>query len=331
MNNRQFRLAARPVGLPKRSDWNVTEEPVPEPRDGQVLVRIQFVSLDPAMRGWMNEGKSYVPPVEIGAVMRAGTAGTVVSSKHPDFAAGDAVAGMLGVQQYAVSDARGLRKVDGKAAPLSTYVGGLGVTGLSAYFGLFDVGQPKPGDTVLISGAAGAVGSVAGQLAKIHGCRAVGIAGGPEKCAFVRELGFDGAIDYKSEKLQAGLSRECPNGVDVYFDNVGGETLDAALTRINLGARVVICGAISGYNATEKPKGPSNYLSLLVNRARMQGFIVFDYAKRYAEGYEALTRYYAEGRLKLRETVALGFDTFPEALLKLFKGENVGKLLLKIF
>lgn len=328
--NKQFRLAARPVGVPKASDWKLTEEPEPTPADGEVLVKAELISLDPAMRGWMSDARSYIPPVELGAVMRAGAAGHVVASKNAAFAVGDAVEGALGVQQFAVSNGRGLRKVDTKLAPLSAYLGGLGMTGLSAYFGLFDVGQPKPGETVLISGGAGAVGSTAGQLAKAHGCRVIGIAGGPEKCAFLRELGFDGTIDYKSEKLHEGLKRECPKGLDVFFDNVGGDTLDAALTRINLHARVIICGAISGYNATEKPKGPSNYLSLLVNRARMQGFIVFDYAKRYAEAYEALSKHYAEGRLKLRETVVEGFETFPDSLLKLFKGENTGKLVLKI-
>jgi NADPH-dependent curcumin reductase CurA len=330
MTNKQFRLAARPVGVPKASDWKLTEEPLPAPADGEVLVKIEYISLDPAMRGWMNEGKSYVPPVELGAVMRASAAGHVLESRHQGFAKGDAVEGILGVQQYAASNARGLRKVDTKLAPLSAWLGGLGISGLSAFFGLFEVGQPKPGETVLVSGAAGAVGSVVGQLAKIHGCRAVGIAGGAEKCAFIRELGFDGAIDYKAEKLSDGLRRECPKGVDVYFDNVGGETLDAALTRITLHARVVICGAISGYNATEKPKGPSNYLSLLVNRARMQGFIVFDYLPSYPQTYDALAKHYAEGRLKLRETVVEGFETFPETLLKLFKGENIGKLVLKV-
>jgi len=330
MTNKQFRLAARPVGVPKASDWKLTEEAIPTPGEGEVLVKAEYISLDPAMRGWMNEGKSYVPPVELGAVMRAAAAGQVIASKRSDFAEGDLVEGILGVQQYAISSGRGLRKVEPKLAPLPAYLGGLGTSGLSAWFGLFEVGQPKPGDTVLVSGAAGSVGSVVGQLAKIHGCRAIGIAGGTEKCAFVRELGFDGAIDYKAEKLSDGLRRECPKGVDVYFDNVGGDTLDAALTRINLHARVVICGAISGYNATEKPKGPSNYLSLLVNRARMQGFIVFDYAKKYPETYAALAKHYAAGELKLHETVVEGFETFPEALLKLFKGENIGKLVLKV-
>jgi NADPH-dependent curcumin reductase CurA len=328
--NKQFRLAARPVGMPKASDWKLTEEPVPTPADGEVLVQTEYISLDPAMRGWMNDAKSYVPPVELNAVMRAAAAGKVTASKHPGFAVGDTVEGILGVQQHAISNGRGLRKVDTRLAPLSAYLGGLGMSGLSAHFGLFEVGQPKPGETVLVSGAAGAVGSIAGQLAKAHGCRVIGIAGGAEKCAWLREIGFDGTIDYKSEKLSDGFRRELPKGIDVYFDNVGGDTLDAALTRINLHARVIICGAISGYNATEKPKGPSNYLSLLINRARMQGFIVFDYIKKYNETYEALNKHYADGKLKLRETVVEGFDTFPDSLLKLFKGENTGKLILKV-
>jgi len=329
--NRQFRLAARPVGLPKGSDWNLVEEPAREPAEGEFLVRIEYVSLDPAMRGWMNEGKSYVPPVGIGEVMRAYSAGEVVVSNNPKFPVGSRVAGVFGVQQYAISDGKGARVVDTALAPLPTYLSVLGMTGMTAYFGLFDVGAAKEGDTVVVSGAAGAVGMVVGQLAKIRGCRVVGIAGGAEKCRYlVDELGFDAAIDYKHEDVRAMLRRHCPKGIDVYFDNVGGEILDIALAQLAMHARVVICGAISQYNATEGVKGPANYLSLLVNRARMQGMVVFDYAARYGEAAREMGAWLAQGRLKSREDIVEGFDTFPDALLKLFRGENTGKLLLKI-
>ncbi|RZA20971.1 MAG: NADP-dependent oxidoreductase [Lysobacteraceae bacterium] len=329
--NRQFRLAARPVGLPKGSDWTLVEDPVREPADGEFMIRIEYISLDPAMRGWMNEGKSYVPPVAIGEVMRAYSAGEVVVSNNPKFPVGSRVAGVFGVQQYAISDGKGARLVDTALAPLPTYLSVLGMTGMTAYFGLLDVGAAKEGDTVVVSGAAGAVGTVVGQLAKIKGCRVVGIAGGADKCRYlVDELGFDAAIDYKHEDARARLREHCPKGIDVYFDNVGGEILDIALGQLALHARVVICGAISQYNATEGVKGPANYLSLLVNRARMQGMVVFDYAARYGEAAKDMATWLAQGRLKSREDIVAGFDTFPDALLKLFRGENTGKLLLKI-
>jgi NADPH-dependent curcumin reductase len=329
--NHQFRLAARPVGLPKRSDWNYAEEPVRDLANGEVLVKVLYVSLDPAMRGWMNDGKSYIRPVAIGEVMRAGGAGRVVDSKNSKFSVGDYVYGTTGVQEYCLSDGASLNKIDPKLAPLPVYVGALGATGLTAYFGLLDVGQPKPGDTVVVSGAAGATGSVVGQIAKIKGCRVVGIAGGPAKCQYlVKELGFDAAIDYKSENLPKALHERCPKGIDVYFDNVGGDTLDAVLAQINLGARIALCGAISQYNNTTPIKGPSNYLSLLVNRATMRGFIVFDYANRYSEAGRDLAGWLAAGKLKSREDIVEGLQSFPEALLKLFKGENNGKLMIKV-
>jgi len=319
------------VGLPKRSDWSFTQEPVPQAPDGKFVVRISHLSLDPAMRGWMNEGKSYIPPVEIGAVMRAGGAGRVVASKHPGFKEGDEVAGNFGVQQYAVSDGKGVSKVDTKFAPLERYLGALGMPGMTAYFGLLDIGKPKAGETVVVSGAAGAVGSVVGQIAKIKGCRVVGIAGGADKCAYLRELGFDAAIDYKAGDVKAGLKDHCPDGIHVYFDNVGGEILDAALARIALRARIIICGAISQYNNTTPVKGPSNYLSLLVNRASMTGMVVFDYADRYGEAAKEMAGWIAAGKLHAKEDVVKGsIDTFPETLLKLFKGENFGKLVLAI-
>jgi NADPH-dependent curcumin reductase len=321
----------RPIGLPKSVDFSITEEAIPSPGEGQVLVKILYISLDPAMRGWMSDARSYMPPVALGSVMRAGTVGRVVASKSAALSEGDFVVGHLGVQEFAVANADQLQRVDSKLAPLSTYLGGLGMTGLSAYFGLFEVGLPKAGDTVLVSGAAGAVGAVVGQLAKIHGCTVVGIAGGPDKCAYLRSIGFDAAIDYKSENLAEALKTHGPNGIDVFFDNVGGATLDAGLARLRLHARVVICGAISVYNATAPAPGPANYLSLLVNRARLEGFIVFDYIEKYGTALAELTRLYTEGRLKLREHVVQGsVADFAETLLLLFRGENSGKLVLKI-
>src|SRR5579884_1402976 len=329
--NHAFRLAARPVGLPKRSDWNYTEETVHDPGPGQLLVKTLYISLDPAMRGWMNEGKSYIEPVKIGDVMRAGGIGRVIASQNPGFNVGDHVVGMFGIQEYALSDGKGVTKIDSNLAPLPVYLSALGMTGLTAYFGLLEVGKPVAGDTVVVSGAAGATGSMVGQIAKIKGCRAVGIAGGPEKCSYVvNELGFDACIDYKSEKVLEALRHHCPKGINVYFDNVGGEILDAALAQLARGARVVICGAISQYCSTTGIKGPSNYLSLLVNSARMEGFVVFNYASRYAEGIRDLATWRAMGKLKSKEDIVEGFQDFPETLLKLFSGENFGKLMIKV-
>jgi len=327
--NHQFRLARRPVGMVKRSDFDYTATPVSQPGEGEVLVKNLYISLDPAMRGWMNEGKSYVPPVGIGEVMRAGAVGKVIASNDANFAVGDHVVGILGVQEYAVSKGKGLTKVDPRLAPLPVYLGTLGMPGMTAYFGLLEVGKPKPGDTVVVSGAAGAVGQVVGQIAKIKGCRAIGIAGGADKCEYVRSLGFDAAIDYKNEDVKAALKQHCPKGVDVYFDNVGGEILDIVLTQLAMHARIVICGAISQYNEA-KMKGPSNYMSLLVFRASMTGMVVFDYASRYAEAAREMAGWMAAGQLKTREDIAEGLETFPETLLKLFKGENTGKLVLKV-
>ena len=330
-SNRQFRLAARPVGLPDRSAWQLTEEPVPSPGPGEVLVKVLYLSLDPAMRGWMNEGKSYIPPVGIGEVMRAGGVGVVVASGHPELVAGDHVTGTLGVQEHALLARAALHKVDPARAPLPVYLSALGLPGFTAYFGLLDVGKPEAGQTVVVSGAAGAVGSLVGQIAKIKGCRAVGVAGGPAKCAYlVDELGFDAAIDYKAEPVKAGLRKHCPKGIDVYFDNVGGDILDAALTQLALHARIVISGAISQYNNTTPVKGPANYLSLLVNRASMTGMVIFDYAARYGEAARAMAGWIGAGKLKSKEDIVSGFETFPERLLMLFKGENLGKLVLKV-
>jgi NADPH-dependent curcumin reductase CurA len=329
--NHQCCLAARPVGLPKPTDWHYTEEPVPEPGDGEVLVKVQLISLDPAMRGWMNDVRSYIPPVGVGEVMRALAAGEVISSNDPTLVPGDLVTGLLGVQRYAVAPAGALLKVDTTLAPLPVYLSTLGMTGMTAYFGLLDVGKPVAGETVVVSGAAGAVGGVVGQLAKLKDCRAVGIAGGAEKCRYLtEELGFDAAIDYKSEDVAAGLREHCPKGIDIYFDNVGGEILDAALARLARNARVVICGAISQYNATEPVAGPSNYLSLLINHASMTGFVISDYYSRYTEGLREMAGWYAAGKLSSREDIATGLENFHDTLLRLFSGENTGKLVLEV-
>jgi NADPH-dependent curcumin reductase CurA len=330
--NHQVRLAARPQGLPKATDWDHTEEPVSEPGDGEVLIKVRYLSLDPAMRGWMNDARSYLPPVGIGEVMRGGGVGEVVASQHPNVQVGEFVAGITGIQEYAVLSGDAVVKVDPAMAPLPVYLGSLGMPGLTAYFGLLEIGRLKEGETVVVSGAAGAVGSVVGQIAKLKGCRAVGIAGGPEKCAHVvDELGFDAAIDYKSENVSKALRAHCPDGIDVYFDNVGGEILDAALAQLRRHARVVICGAISQYNATEGMRGPSNYMSLLVNRATMTGFLVFDFADRHAEAAQEMAGWVAAGKLKTFEDIADGgVANFPDTLLRLFHGENTGKLVLEV-
>ncbi len=331
--NHQVRLAARPSGLPQPSDWDMVEEPLATPGAGELAVAISHVSLDPAMRGWMNAGASYIDPVEIGDVMRAGAVGRVIASEHPGFAVGEHVYSDFGVQEYALSDGRGVIKVDPSLAPLPTYLGTLGMTGMTAYFGLFDVAEMREGETVVVSGAAGAVGSAAGQMAKIRGAgRVIGIAGGEEKCRWlVEELGFDAAIDYKSQDVRRALREAAPDGVDVYFDNVGGEILDAVLTRLARGARIVICGAVSQYNSTEGVRGPSNYLSLLVARASMIGMVVFDYAPRFGEAAAEIAGWMREGRLISREHIVDGgVSAFPDTLLKLFTGENVGKLVLRV-
>jgi NADPH-dependent curcumin reductase CurA len=315
----------------KRSDFEFVTTPAGEPGPGEALVKVLYLSLDPAMRGWMNAGKSYVPPVGIGEVMRAGGIGSVVASNDPSLAVGDTVVGMTGVQDYAVAKAKELTKVDPRLAPLPRFLGALGMPGLTAYFGLLDIGQPKEGETVVVSAAAGAVGAVAGQIARIKGCRAVGIAGGPDKCRYiVDELGFDAAIDYKNEDVRAGLARHCPKGIDIYFDNVGGDILDIVLSILAYRARVIICGAVSQYNNLESIEGPRNYMSLLINHARMEGFVVFYYAARYPEGMKALAGWTLAGKLKAREHIVEGLETFPDTLQKLFRGENFGKLVIKV-
>ena len=331
--NRQWRLASRPTGMVEDGNFQWVEEPIPGlDADGQVLVRNLYVSLDPTQRGWMARD-SYLPAVRIGEVMRSFAVGEIAESRHPDFARGDVVRGMFGWQDYAVVDARkpgAVSKVP-PGVPIPLVMSALGMTGLTAYFGLLDVGRPKEGETVVVSGAAGATGSVVGQIAKIKGCRAIGIAGGAEKCAWVvREAGFDACIDYKSEDVKARLGELCPKGIDVYFDNVGGEILDAALARLAFKGRVVLCGAISQYNATEAPVGPKNYLSLLVQRGRMEGFIIIDYLPRAGEAVKDLSAWVTSGKLKDRVDVQEGLENAPKALRRLFLGENVGKQLVKV-
>ncbi|WP_201535000.1 NADP-dependent oxidoreductase [Psychrobacter immobilis] len=329
--NKQWRLKQRPVGEPSAETWDYTESELPTISDGELLIKIEYISMDPAMRGWLNDAKSYIAPVKIGDVMRAGTVGEVIESKHETFAVGDYVAGHNGVQSYAVSDGTGLYKVDPNLAPLSYYLGVLGMPGMTGYFGLLKTGEPKAGETVVVSGAAGAVGGLVGQIAKIKGCRVVGIAGGSEKCKFlVDELGFDAAIDYKNENVKKALKETCPKGVDVYFDNVGGDILNDVLTQINLHARIVICGAISQYNTTTEVKGPSNYLSLLVNRARMEGIVVFDNIKEYPTAMKDIAGWIESGDMTVKDHIVEGIETFPDTLMMLFKGENFGKLVLKV-
>jgi NADPH-dependent curcumin reductase CurA len=338
-SNTRVLLASRPQGLPQPENLTIETVEVPPLAAGQVLVKIELISLDPAMRGWMNEGKSYAPPIGIGEVFRALAAGQVVASQHSGFAAGDYVTGVLGAQQYVVREGDAaqdpanpayLRKVDTSLAPLETYLATLGMPGMTAYFGLLDTGQPQPGNTVVVSGAAGAVGSVVGQIAKLKGCRVVGIAGDQAKVDYcVNELGFDACINYKTEDVAAALRAACPQGIDVYFDNVGGEILDTVLLQINLKARIVICGAISQYNNTAPAKGPANYMMLLVNRARMEGILVGDNAARFGDAAREMAGWLREGKLTSPKVqVEHGIENFLPTLNKLFSGENFGKLVL---
>ena len=332
--NTQLRLAARPTGLPTPDDWTIVEEAVPAPSDGHLLVEVQYLSIDPGMRGWMNAGSTYMDGVALGEVMRGFGIARVVESRHPDFATGDAVSGSFGVQRYALSDGVAVTEVDTSLAPAAAYLGVLGLSGLTAYFGLLEIGRLTPGETVLISGAAGSVGSVVGQIAKIHGCNVIGIAGGEGKCRWlVEEVGFDAAVDYKSEDLHTRLNQLIPHGADIFFDNVGGEVLDAGVSRLARGARVVLCGAISQYNAVPgtTPAGITNYEQLLIRRASMTGFIIFDYADRFGEGVAQLATWLRQGKLRSYETlVDGGVADFPETFLQLFRGGNAGKLILAL-
>lgn len=333
--NRQVRLASRPHGTPVPENWLYTEESLPDLQDGDILVQTLYISIDPAMRGWMNGGKSYIRPVEINEVMRAGGVGQIIATRSPRFAVGDFVAGSTGVQAYwqgaADNPYGGFQRINPDVAALPCYLNALGMPGMTAYFGLLEVGLPKAGETVVVSGAAGAVGQTVGQVAKQKGCRVVGIAGGEEKCRFVvEELGFDACIDYKNTSVKDGLKQHCPQGVDIYFDNVGGEILDTVLTQINLKARIVICGAISQYNNTTPIQGPANYLALLVKRARMEGIVVFDYLSRYPEAVTQIGQWMEQGSFHSREDIVEGLEQFPTALNMLFEGKNFGKLVLKL-
>ncbi|QVY66376.1 NADP-dependent oxidoreductase [Polaribacter sp. Q13] len=332
MNNKQITLKNRPKGTPDKNTWQFEENPVPELEEGEILIQQHYISLDPAMRGWMNDTKSYIPPVAIDSVMRAGSIGKVIKNKNnPNFQIGDCVSGWGGVQQYIVSDGKGCFKVDEKVAPMPTFLGTLGMPGMTAYFGILEVAKIKEGDIVLVSGAAGAVGSIVGQIAKIKGCRVIGIAGGKEKCDYIiDELGFDAAIDYKTENIYTALKQKCPRGVDVYFDNVGGKILDAALSKLRMNATVVLCGAISQYNNKAKVTGPSNYLSLLVTRSTMKGMVVMDYAKDFGKAASQMAIWMQEGKLKSREDIYEGIENFQETYNRLFTGEKNGKLLLKV-
>ncbi len=330
--NKQVLLAARPVGAIKDSDFQVTESAIPKPGDGQVLVKTLYLSLDPAMRGWMNDTDSYIEPVQLGDVMRGSTIGEVIESNDPAFAVGDNVFGSNGWQQYCVVDPATLTKLPSEVPlPLTNFLSVLGVTGLTAYFGLLEVGDPKAGETVVVSTAAGAVGSIVGQIAKIKGCRVVGIAGSDEKCAWcVDDLGFDACINYKKQDVEAELKNACPDGVDVYFDNVGGDVLNIVLGMNNFGSRIILCGAITQYNATAPVPGPANYIRLLTKSSRMEGFIVLNYLDRFQEGVMQMAQWVLEGKIKHREDVVEGLENAPHAIHKLFDGTNKGKLIIKV-
>ena len=331
LKNKVVKLSSRPSGFPSEDTWVHETQDVREINDGEILLKNLYVSFDPAMRGWLNETRSYIPPVQIGEVMRAGTIGEVVDSKNPNFNKGDVLSGWGGVQEYSISDGKGYFKVPSTKIPLPTFIGTLGMPGMTAYFGILEVGKIKEGDTVLVSAAAGAVGSIVGQIAKIKGCRVVGIAGGKSKCDYLtKTLGFDGSIDYKSENVTKAIKNYCPKGIDVFFDNVGGDILDSALIFLRKNARVVICGAISQYNSSEKISGPKNYLSLLVNRASMQGMVVFDFAPMYGKAMSDIAKWIDQGKLNHREDIYDGIENFRETFLRLFSGDKKGKLILKI-
>ncbi|HEX8069643.1 MAG TPA: NADP-dependent oxidoreductase [Pyrinomonadaceae bacterium] len=331
-NNRQWRLAARPVGDIKASDFAWHEEPVRPLRAGEALVRNLYLSIDPTNRVWMTDAPGYLPPVGLGEVMRGITVGVVEESLNDALPAGTHVTGILGWQDYAVTDGAGLRPMpQGLPVPPSFFLGLFGHIGLTAYFGLLETGRPKEGETLVVSAAAGATGSLVGQIGKIKGCRVVGIAGGAEKCRrLTEELGFDAAVDYKAGAVREQLQRHCPDGIDVYFENVGGALLDDVLSLINLRARIVLCGLISQYNAAAPVPGPYNFGAILMQRARIEGFIVLDYLPRAAEAFADLSRWYAEGRIKYREEIVEGLEHAPETLTRLFTGAHEGKLVVKI-
>jgi NADPH-dependent curcumin reductase CurA len=331
--NRQFRLRARPVGRVQPSDFERVEAEVPRAGPGEAVARVLYLSLDPTNRIWMTDVEQYMPPVALGEVMRGGGLAQIIESNHPRYGVGDLATGLTGWQDYMVTDGSGLGALTplpkGLPVPPSALMGALGITGITAYFGLLEIGQPRPGDTVVVSAAAGATGSVVGQIAKIKGCRVVGIAGGPAKCEWIsHELGFDAAVDYKRAGWQTQLRAACPRGVDVDFENVGGEIMDEVLSLMNLGGRVVLCGLISGYNSNEPMRG--RFDTILMKRLRVQGFIVLDFLDRFAEAAMQLAQWLLEGKLKHRETIVEGLEQAPTALNMLFDGANVGKLLIKV-
>jgi hypothetical protein len=330
--NRQIVLAARPEGLPKESDFRLIDTATPEPADGQFLIRTNYLSVDPYMRGRISEVKSYAEPVGIGEVMVGGTVGTVQESRHPSYRLGDVVVGYWGWQEYALSDGQGIERFDTSLAPMSTALGVLGMPGMTAYFGLLEIGKPKPGDTLFVSGAAGAVGSLVGQIGKIKGCRVVGSAGSQQKLDYLTgELGFDAAFNYKDVKdYAAKLQEVCAKGIDVYFDNVGGSLTDAVFTQINVGAKIVVCGQIDQYNATRPPRGPRLLWHLIVKQARVEGFLVFQFARRFREGQQQVARWIKDGRVKYHESVVNGLENAPKAFIGLFHGQNLGKQLVRI-
>jgi leukotriene B4 12-hydroxydehydrogenase/15-oxo-prostaglandin 13-reductase len=330
--NRQFKLAARPVGLPKESDFSLVDAPMSKPADGQVLVKSTYLSVDPYMRGRITGVRTYADPVNIGDVMQGGTVGQVVESKAAGLTAGDFVTGMWGWQEYSAADAKTVRKLDPKLAPVSTALGVLGMPGMTAYFGFLDICKPKPGETVLVSGAAGAVGSLVGQIAKIKGCRAVGIAGTDDKVDWmVKELGFDAAFNYKSTSdYGAKLKELCPNGIDCYFDNVGGAITDAVFPQMNVYGRMSICGQISQYNLEKPEPGPRILSFVLVKQIKVEGFIVFRFQEKYPEGITQMAAWLREGKLKHREEVVDGFQNTVKAFIGMLKGDNTGKMLVKV-
>lgn len=330
LENKLVRFMKRPNGFPNQDTWKLDHENINDLSNGEIIIQNLYISIDPAMRGWMNKARSYIKPVEIGDVMRAGSVGKVVYSKNKLFKEGNFVSGWGGVQKYCRTDGKGFVEINTKKNDLPIFLSTLGMTGLTAYFGILEVAKVKKGETVLISAAAGSVGSIAGQIAKINGCRVIGIAGGRKKCNYViNELGFDGCVDYKNESVSRSIFKECPDGVDVYFDNVGGNILDSALTFINRNARVVICGAISQYNNSDV-LGPKNYLSILVNRAKMMGMVVFDYKDRYTNAIEEMKGWIEKGNLKSNEDIHFGLDNFYNVFQKLFNGNKLGKLILKV-
>ena len=330
--NHQWRLAARPAGLIKESDFTWREEPVADPADGQVLVRNVYLSLDPTNRGWLYDMPTYMPPVALGEVMRGFAIGVVEDSRDARFQPGELVQGLLGWQQFALCDPAGLTKVSRyPSLPVTANFGLLGHIGLTAYFGLLDIGKPRPGETLVVTGAAGAVGSIAGQIGKIEGCRVVGVAGSDEKCRWITEtLGFDAAINYKTESLLEALKKHCPNGIDIDFENVGGQALDAVLSLINQKARIVICGLISQYNATRPVPGPYKFSNILMRRARVEGFIVLDYLARAEEGISKLVQWHQEGKIQYRIELVEGLENAVKAINKLFDGSHRGKLIVKV-